>query len=196
MSTGGIVAAVMAVIVVLMSMVFVGTYNGLMRKEENITATERQVASCYQKRADQISNQAASVERIMGQEKDVIIGNANLRSNAQSVRLPENATVDQINEFIKAQGNLLARMSSVVENSPNIATAANMALFQRDLKQVENQCNVLRNRQIEAVKVFNTSLRTFPSNFVAGFAGLSVKKQIEFENEEQNRRSPRVFNAK
>lgn len=191
MSTGTIVAVSAAVLTGALALTYMGTYNGFQRKDEGVTAAERTIASCYQKRADLITNQEAAVERIMKQENQVIIGNANARNTTQ--KLPDNATPEQVTEFIKAQGNTLARLNALTESVPKIATVANMALFQRDLKQVENQCNILRNRYIESVKGYNASIRTFPSNIVAGNHGYVVKKQIEFENEQQNRQSPRVF---
>lgn len=191
MSTGTIVGISAAVLTGVLALTYMGTYNGFQRKDEGVTAAERTIASCYQKRADLITNQEAAVERIMKQENQVIIGNANARNTTQ--KLPDNATPEQVTEFIKAQGNTLARLTALTESVPKIATAANMALFQRDLKQVENQCNILRNRYIESVKGYNASIRTFPSNIVASNHGYTVKKQIEFENEQQNRQSPRVF---
>lgn len=197
MSGGVIAATVLGGVVLLGGLTYWGTYNGFQKKDESITASERKIASCYQKRADLITNQEAAVERILKQEKDVVLGNANARAASTApAKLPENATPEQITEFIKAQGNTLTRLNAVMESVPNIATTVNMALFQKDLKQTENQCNLLRNQYIETVRSYNTSLRTFPANMVANFHGLVSKKQIEFENEQQNRQSPRVFQSK
>lgn len=191
MSTGAIVGISAAALTAVLGLTYMVTYNGFQRKDEGVTAAERTIASCYQKRADLITNQEAAVERIMKQENQVIIGNANARNTTQ--KLPDNATPEQVTAFIQAQGNTLARLNALTESVPNIATAANMALFQRDLKGVESQCSILRNRYIDSVKGYNAAIRTFPSNIVAGNHGYTVKKQIEFENEQQNRQSPRVF---
>lgn len=197
MSAGIVTSAVVLGSAAVIGLTYWGTYNGFQKREEAVTQAERQIASCYQKRADLIANMESAVERIMKQEKDVVLGNAQARAASTApAKLPDNATPEQITEFIKAQGNTLSRLNAVMEAVPNIATAANMALFQKDLKQTENQCNVLRNRYIDSVRAWNVSIRSFPSNMVASNHGYTVKTQILFPNEEQNRNSPRVFQSK
>lgn len=62
-----------------------------------------------------------------------------------------------------------------------------------DWGDTERQCAVLRTRYIETVRGYNASIRSFPSNVVAGMHGLTSKDQLQFDDEAQNKKSPRLF---
>lgn len=201
MGTGTIVAVVGAGVVALAGFTYAGTYNGFQKKDVQITTDERKIASCYQKRADLFSNLEAAVERGMKQEKDVVLGNAQARAASTSGRasLPDNATPEQIKEFMAAQAGLGQRMTQLlatVEAVPNVASLVNLAKFQKDIKDTEQQCSILRTRYIDTVGSYNKSLNTFPSNIVASVHGFATKEQIKFDDEVKIKSSPRVFGAK
>lgn len=180
-------------------MVYWGTYNGFQKKDEGVTAAEREIASCYQKRADAITNMAATVERFATQERTVFSEVTAARASVGRIQLPDGATAAQVQELsaaIQQQGSALTRLLAVSEAYPALKSDQNFLKLQGDLKQVENQCNVLRNRYIRTVQAYNVSIRSFPSNIVANIHGYSAKEQIKFDNEEQNRQSPRVFQDK
>lgn len=181
---------------IFLGLMYVGTYNGFQRRDEGVSAAEREIASCYQKRADAITNLAATVERFASHERGVFNDVTQARASVGRIQLPDGATAAQIQEMsaaIQQQGSALTRLLAVSEAYPQLKSDQNFLQMQKDLKQVENQCNVLRNRYIRTVQAYNTSIRSFPSNIVANFHGYSTKEQIKFDNEEQNRQSPRVF---
>lgn len=201
MGTGTIVAVVGAGVVALAGFTYAGTYNGFQKKDVQITTDERKIASCYQKRSDLFSNLEAAVERGMKQEKDVVLGNAQARAASTSGRasLPDNATPEQIKEFMAAQAGLGQRMTQLlatVEAVPNVASLVNLAKFQKDIKDTEQQCSILRTRYIDTVGSYNKSLKTFPSNIVASVHNFTTKEQIKFDDEVKIKSSPRVFGAK
>lgn len=196
---GKIIAGVMAGSVLLGGMIYWGTYNGFQRKDENINADERKIASCYQKRSDLFSNLEATVERVAKQEKDIVIGNAEARSKAGSIRLPDNATPEQVKAFMEAQqgmGSVMTRLLAVAESVPSLGTNVNFLKMQKDLKDIETQCSILRNRYIQDVAAYNASIRSFPSNVVANFHDIKKRDQIKFDDEVKIKTSPRVFGAK
>lgn len=193
---GAIVGFVMMGLVALSGLTYWGTFNGFQKKDEGVAASEREIASCYQKRGDVITNLANTVERFAGQEKDVILGNAQMRSGRP--RLPDNATPEQIKEFVETQQrvNPAALINAVTEAVPSLASSANFLQMQKDLKDVENQCNLLRNRYIRSIQAYNQSVRSFPANVVANIHGYTKKEQIKFDDEARNKNSPRVFDKK
>ena len=193
MSTSGIVAIVGAGIAAVVGMMYVGTFNGFQNKEMLVTTGERKIASCYQKRADTLTNMEATVNRAAGHEKDVVIGNAQARTAANATKLPDNATPDQITAYVNAQSGVMARINSVVESVPSIKANVNFLLLQKDLKGIEAQCAILRNQYIDHVGSYNAALKRFPSNIVANMHGLTKKDQIKFDDEETNKKSPRLF---
>lgn len=202
MNAGAITGMVMAGVVVIAGLTYVGTYNGFINKETNIVKDERKIASCYQKRADLFGNIEAAVERGMKQEKDVVLGNATARAGAVTggrATLPDNATPEQIKEFMAAQAGLGQRMTQLlatVEAVPAIASLVNLGQFQKDIRDTEQQCNILRNRYIETVATYNKSLRRFPSNIVANIHSFKDKEQIKFDDEVKIKQSSRVFGNK
>lgn len=196
MSNGYVALAVVAGIVGIPAMIWVGTYNGLNRKELNISKTDREVVSCYQKRADLLSNLEATVNRYANHEKDTQLGVAERRAGAGQVKVPENATPEQLAEAQKLASSVFSRLMAVAEATPDLKANVNFLLLQKDLKQTETQCSILRKRQIEAINTFNLSLRTFPSNIIANTHGFTEKKQLEFDNEQDLKKSPRLFQSK
>lgn len=195
MGNGLIGLGVAAGVVALGGMIYVGTYNGFQRKNEVVSASERQIASCYQKRSDLITNLEATVSKYAAHEKDTNLGVAQARAGS-SVKLPDNATPEQIKAFVEAQQasqGVMARLTAVAEAVPNLKADQNFARMQRDLRDTENQCNILRNRYIDHIRAYNVSITSFPSNIVAGMHGYTKKDQIKFEDEKENAKSPRVF---
>jgi LemA protein len=196
MNAGSITGIVVAGFVGLVAFTYWGTYNGFQKKDETVKAAERQIASCYQKRSDLFGNLQATVERFSKQEKEVVIGNAQVRAGVGSIKLPDNTTPDQLREFMESQkgmGSAISRLLAVAEAVPNMASSSNFLSLQKDIKQTENQCNMLRNRYIQTVQSYNSSIRTFPSNIVANMHGYTSKQQLTFDDEQQNRQTPRLF---
>ena len=183
-------------LLVLGGLTYMSTYNGFMRKDQNIVETERKVASCYQKRSDLLTNLEATVNRYATHEQSTQTGVAQARAGAGQVKIPENATPEQLAAAQTMASSVFSRLMAVAEATPNLKADRQFLDIQKQLRDTENQCNVLRNRQIEAVKVYNTSLTTFPSNIIAGMHGLTKKEQLTFEDEMTNRKSPRLFQNK
>lgn len=192
----GTIMAVLLGIVAMFSVTWMSTYNGFQRKDQSVQAAERKIASCYQKRADLIGNLEATVSQYATHEKSTLTEITQSRAGAGQVKLPENATPEQLKEFAEAQKantSALSRLLAISENYPNLKANVNFLSLQKDLKQVENQCNILRNKYIEEIKLYNTSIHTFPSNIIAGVHGMSKKEQLKFDDEKENKKSPRVF---
>jgi len=196
MNSTGVFGIIVTSLILLVGAIWWGTYNGLQSKDEAVTAAERQIASCYQKRADLFTNLQSTVEAFTKQEKDLVLGNAEMRSRIGQIKLPDNPTTEQIQAFVEAQkgmGSVMTRLLAVAESVPNMASSANFLSLQKELKQTENQCNMTRNRYIARVQALNTSTRTFPSNMIANYHNIKPRDQIAFDDEQGNRQSPRLF---
>lgn len=195
MSTGSIVGISALALTAVLGLTYMSTFNGFQKKDQSVVASERKIASCYQKRADLLTNLEATVSQYASHEKDTTIGYANARNQGQA-KLPDNATPEQITAFVNAQSGVMARINSVAEAVPNLKANVNFLSLQKQLKDTENQCNILRTRYIDEVKSYNASLKMFPSNIVANIHGLTAKDQIKFDDEKSNQHSPRLFQKK
>lgn len=183
-------------ILALVGAIWMGTFNGFQRKDQEVVGSERKIASCYQKRADLVSNLEATVNKYASHERGTFESVTQSRAQVGRVNLPETPTPEDrkaFEEAVKANQSALSRLLAVAENYPNLKASTNFLTLQGDLRKVENECTILRNRYIDNVKVYNTSTQTFPSRIVASYHGFMKKDQLQFEDEVQNRRSPRVF---
>ena len=172
-------------------------YNTLQSEDEQIKAAWGEVLNQYQRRADLIPNLVRTVEGFARQERDVLTQVTEARARVGAMQ----ATPELINDpaafeqFQQAQGQLsgaLSRLLVVVEQYPELKSDQNFRDLQAQLEGTENRITVARNRYIEAVKSYNTTVRQFPSNLTAMLFGFAVKPSFTVQNEAEISRPPEV----
>jgi LemA protein len=97
-------------------------------------------------------------------------------------------------QFQSAQGGLssaLSRLMVVVEKYPDLKANQNFADLQHQLEGTENRINVARVRYNDAVRIFNTSIRTFPNNLTNNFL-LNLPRREAFKAEAGAEKAPSV----
>jgi len=157
-----------------------GTYNSLVRMDEGIKGAWAQVENQLQRRYDLIPNYVETVKGYAKHEKEVFLKVTQARSKV--------AEAGAISEKIAANKELssaLARLLLVVERYPNLKANANFIRLQDELAGTENRISVERRRFNEAVKVYNTKIRSFPTNFIAGMFGFEKATFFEVPKEKQ-----------
>ena len=108
---------------------------------------------------------------------------------------PELINNPDVRQFQAAQGAgqcALSRLLVVTENYPNLKSDANFRDLQAQLEGTENRIAVARNRYIQAVQQFNTTVRTFPNNLTAKIFGMEVKASFTVDNEKTIAEPPKV----
>ncbi len=172
-------------------------YNTLQSTDEQIKAGWSEVLNQYQRRADLIPNLVATVKGFAAQEQAVLLGVTNARAKVGSIQ----ATPELVNDpqafqrFAAAQGELsgaLSRLMVVVEKYPELKSDANFRDLQAQLEGTENRITVARNRYIQAVREYNVTVRSFPSNLTAMLFGFKEKPQFTVENEKALAQPPKV----
>ncbi|MBV8509846.1 MAG: LemA family protein [Xanthobacteraceae bacterium] len=143
-------------------------YNTIPTKEEEAKARWSDVQNNYQRRADLIPNLVATVQGYAKQEKDVLTSVIEARAKATQVRVDASQLTDpeKLKQFQDAQNQLtgaLGRLLVVTENYPDLKSNANFLALQSQLEGTENRIAVARRDYIEAVRAYNTEIRTFPS---------------------------------
>jgi LemA protein len=152
----------------------IGFYNSLVAKSQAIDNQWAQVETQYQRRFDLIPNLVSSVEGIMKQEQAVfgkIAEARTLYSGAKSVEEKAQAAT----QVESALGRLLV----VMENYPELKSAANVTQLMDELAGTENRISVERGRYNDLVKDYNTTIMKFPAKLIAGVFGFTEKSYFE-----------------
>jgi LemA protein len=172
-------------------------YNDIPTLEEQAKAKWADVQNNYQRRADLIPNLVATVQGYAKQEKDVLTAVVEARAKATSVKIDSSQLTDpeKLKQFEAAQNQLsgaLGRLLAVSENYPDLKSNQNFLALQSQLEGTENRIAVARHDYIEAVRAYNTELRTFPGVFWAATFFRSNKPMAEFTANENAQTPPQV----
>jgi len=185
MKKSWIIIGVIAAVVLIAIMSFSGTYNKLVNGEETVNKRWADVQGAYQRRADLIPNLVSTVKGYAKFEQETLIKVVEQRANATKPTLnidPAKLDQNSLAQFQKAQdalGSSLSRLLVVVEKYPELKANQNFLQLQAQLEGTENRINVERRNFNDAVQLFNTKLRRFPTNLLAGMFGFSKKPYFE-----------------
>jgi LemA protein len=149
-------------------------YNTIPTLEETAKAKWSEVLNQYQRRADLIPNLVETVKGYAAHEKEVLTAVVEARAKATQVTVSADAlsNPDAFKAFQDSQAGLtssLSKLLAVVENYPDLKANQNFLALQAQLEGTENRIAVARRDYIEAVREYNTSLKTFPSVLWATF---------------------------
>ena len=181
-------------IVVIIIMWAAGGYNGMVALDEGVQNKWADVETQYQRRADLIPNLVSTVKGYAAHESETLESVVKARSEATSVKVdPENITPEKLAEYQKAQSGVsqaLGRLMVVVEKYPDLKANQNFLELQSQLEGTENRINTARRDFNEAAKGYNTTIRRFPKNILAGMFGF--EKKAYFEAEQGAEKAPKV----
>jgi len=171
-------------------------YNTIQKNEEAVFASWADVEATYQRRADLIPNLVETVKAYAAHEKDTLTAVTNARARVGQVNLTPDKLGDTaaLQQFQQAQGELsgaLSRLLVVAERYPDLKANQNFQDLQHQLEGTENRINVARQRYNEAVRVFNTSIRTFPNNLTNNFL-LKLDRKEPFKADAGASTAPKV----
>lgn len=158
-------------------------YNTMVELDENVAASWAQVENVYQRRADLIPNLVNTVKGYAEHEQETLQSVIEARSKATSINL----SADELNEqtlqnFQKAQDGLssaLSRLMVVMERYPDLKANQNFLDLQAQLEGTENRIAVERRKFNEATRAYNTYIRRFPRNLIAGLFNFESKPYFE-----------------
>ena len=165
--------------------------------DEQAKAKWSDVLNQYQRRADLIPNLVETVKGYAQQERSVLEAVTNARARATSIQVTADTIKDPetFKKFQEAQAQLsgaLGRLLAVSESYPDLKSNQNFLALQSQLEGTENRIAVARRDYIEAVRVYNTELRTFPGIIWASTLYKSNKPMQTFTVAEDVSRPPPV----
>ena len=186
-----------AVLLLLVSLLSGCGYNQVQINDEGVNAAWSEVLNQYKRRADLIPNLVSVVQGYAAHEKEVLTRVTEARAGVAGIKITPELVNDEaaFAKFQKAQSELssaLARLLVVSENYPQLKADANFRDLQAQLEGTENRITVARNRYIEAVRIYNISVRTFPNNLTAMALGWKPKANFAVEDEKAISAPPTV----
>src|SRR6516162_7538850 len=172
-------------------------YNTIPTLQEQAKARWSDVQNQYQRRADLIPNLVSTVQGYAAQEKNVLTAGVEARAKATQVKIDASDLTDpdKLKQFQDAQNQLsgaLGRLLAVSENYPDLKSNQNFLALQSQLEGTENRIAVARRDYIDAVRVYNTDLRTFPTAIWASTVFRSNKPMAEYTATDTAQAPPQV----
>lgn len=191
MKKGWIVVIAIVAIVVIWG---VSGYNSLVKQEEGVKTAWSQVENQYQRRSDLIPNLVNTVKGYASHESETLEGVVAARARATQTTIDaDNLTAESMQQFQQAQGeltNALGRLLFIQENYPDLKANQNFSELQAQLEGTENRISTERRNFNNAAKAYNTKVRRFPTNLLAGMFGF--EQYPYFEAVEGNEVAPTV----
>ena len=185
---------ILVAVVAIIAFWAISGYNSLVSMDENVSNQWANVETQYQRRADLIPNLVNTVKGYAAHEKETLEGVIAARSQATQIKVdPTDLTPEKLAEYQKAQGQLataLGKLLAITENYPDLKANQNFLELQAQLEGTENRINVARKNFNDAAEAYNTAIRRFPKNILAGMFGFD--KRAYFEAAEGAEQAPQV----
>jgi LemA protein len=181
---------------IIVALAIAGSYNGLVRLDQQVLSQWAQVENVYQRRADLIPNLVETVKGAADFEKSTYTAVTEARAKVGQVQIsPDKLTPEAFAKFQEAQDGLssaLSRLLVVTENYPQLRATENFKELQAQLEGTENRIAVERMRFNEAARAFNTKRMSFPTTLIAGFFGSRFAEKPYFKAQAGAETAPKV----
>ena len=190
----GKILIVVGVIIIALGAIFISPYNTMIEKEENVTTMQANIQTSLQSRLDKINELMPSVQAILDHESEVYKDIAALRSNMEGVAIDEdgnltldsNATTSDLEQADAASSQILRDINVAIEAYPQLQAQTVMQDFMTSVEGIDNRLSVARDNYNQAVQDYNTYVRKFPNNIIAGIFGFSTKEKYQASDEAQD----------
>lgn len=173
---------ILAVVGIVLIWAVVG-YNGLVSADEAVNTAWSNVENQYQRRADLIPNLVSTVKGYAAHEQETLDAVTEARTRATQMTISaEELTEEKLQEYQAAQGELgtaLGRLLAISEAYPDLKANQNFLELQAQLEGTENRISVERRNFNDAAREYNTSIRSFPKNILAGMFGFETRPYFE-----------------
>ncbi|MCG7345552.1 LemA family protein [Sporosarcina sp. ACRSL] len=166
--------AIIVVILVILGIMLVPSYNKFVNLEENVDQSYAQVQNQLQRRLDLIPNLVNTVKGYASHEKEVIAEISEARANLAGARGPEEQAAADT-----ALSGALGRLLVVVENYPELKANQNFTQLMDELAGTENRIGVARRDYNNVVSEYNRQIKRFPGRIVATIFGFDEKEYFE-----------------
>lgn len=178
---GWIILLIVAIVVIALYSGIKGSYNNMVVRSEAVSAQMSNVENQYQRRADLIPNLVNTVKGYASHEQTTLEGVVEARAKATQTKINIDDAAS-LSKYTEAQGELssaLNRLMAISESYPDLKANQNFRDLQTQLEGTENRISVERRKYNEAAQGFNTYIKMFPRNILAGMFGFAPKAYFE-----------------
>ena len=151
------------IVLVLIILWAIVTYNGLIRKKLRTENAWGQIDVQLQRRFDLIPNLVECVKGYMAHEQDVLTKITEIRTAWAGAK-----SVDEKVDIDNQLSRTLKTIMAVSENYPELKANQNFSDLSEELRNTENKISFSRQFYNDTVTMYNTKLQVFPSNIIAG----------------------------
>lgn len=173
-----ILIAVVAVIVVIVG-IFAGGYNSLVKAQTEVETKQADIQTQLQRRADLIPNFVSTVKGYTKYEQETLTAVTEARSKVS--KASDAQALSQANDELDKA--ISVWVNAVTEAYPDLKANQNYIALQDELAGTENRIAVARKDYNEAVQSYNTMIKSFPKNILAGMFGF---EKAEFFTASEN----------
>jgi len=163
-------------IVAVLLVIFIGTYNGLVRRRNQVKNAWAQIDVQLKRRYDLVPNLVETVRGYMKHERETLEAVTNARNLAQQ---SASAGAGARGKAEGALSSALSRLLVVVENYPDLKANQNFLALQEELTSTENKIGFSRQYYNDSVLKYNNQTQMFPSNIIAGITGFTASEFFE-----------------
>lgn len=172
-------------IVALLVIYSIATYNKLVRRKTYVEEAWAQIDTFLKRRFDLIPNLVETTKGYMKHEQETLTKIIEARNSIRAAKT-RTKQIDANNQL----SSTLTHLFALSESYPDLKANQNFLLLQEELIGTENKIASARRRYNEVVRVFNTSVKTFPASIIAGICGF--REEPYFEATEVEREVPKV----
>jgi len=180
MKQGAVSIALIVVIAVLaiLAIAGIGSYNSIVSADQDVKTKLGNIDSALQRRADLIPNLVNTVKGYTEHENEAIEKVTQARQNLLSA-----STIEEKAEANSELSSSLGRLLAIAEAYPDLKASQNFIQLQDELAGTENRISTARDDYNAAVKTYNTKIKQFPGNIVAGFGGFTEAGYFEADED-------------
>lgn len=183
MKKSHIILIVVAVIILSTFFWFKNTYNGMVTMQEKVSAQWSNVENQYQRRLDLIPNLVNTVKGYAEHEQNTLNGVVEARAKATQMQINldnlDEAAMKKLNTVQGELSTALSKLMAISENYPDLKANENFRDLQAQLEGTENRIAVERRKFNDTARTYNTGIRQFPQNMLAGMFGFTPKPYFE-----------------
>ena len=183
MKKGYIVLIEIGVIILAIFLWFRGSYNGMVKMSETVSAQWSNVENQYQRRLDLIPNLVNTVKGYAAHEQQTLTDVVNARAKATQTQINfeqlDEASMQRLNRTQGELSSALSRLMAISESYPDLKANQNFLELQAQLEGTENRIAVERRKFNDTVRTYNAYIRQFPKNIIAGMFGFTPKPYFE-----------------